>query len=38
MTESLRNALKRLHMSGLLESLEVRLHEAAANNLSCPLL
>ncbi len=34
MTESLRNALKRLHMSGLLESLEVRLHEAAANNLS----
>jgi DNA replication protein DnaC len=34
MNESLRNALKRLHMSGLLESLEVRLHEAAGNSLS----
>ena len=30
MTESLRSALKQLRLSGLLESLEVRLHEAAA--------
>jgi len=34
MTESLRSALKQLRLSGLLESLEVRLHEAAGNNLS----
>jgi DNA replication protein DnaC len=34
MTEALRHALKRLHLSGLLESLEVRLHEAAGNSLS----
>ena len=34
MTESLRWALKQLRLSGLLESLEVRLHEAAANNLN----
>ena len=34
MTESLRSALKQLRLSGLLESLEVRLHEAAANNLN----
>ena len=36
MTESLRSALKQLRLSGLLESLEVRLHEAAANNLWAP--
>jgi DNA replication protein DnaC len=34
MTESLRSALKRLRLSGLLESLDVRLHEAAGNSLS----
>src|SRR5579883_1269254 len=34
MTESLRSALKQLRLSGLLESLEVRLHEAAGNNLN----
>jgi DNA replication protein DnaC len=34
MTESLRSALKQLRLSGLLESLEVRLHEAAGNGLS----
>jgi DNA replication protein DnaC len=34
MTESLRNALKQLRLSGLLESLEVRLHEATGNGLS----
>ena len=34
MTESLRSALKQLRLSGLLESLEVRLHEAASNNLN----
>jgi DNA replication protein DnaC len=34
MTDSLRNALKKLRLSGLLESLEVRLHEAAGHSLS----
>jgi DNA replication protein DnaC len=34
MTDSLRNAVKQLRLSGLLESLEVRLHEAAGNGLS----
>lgn len=34
MTESLRTALKQLRLSGLLESLEVRLHEAAGNSLT----
>ncbi|MFO0848246.1 MAG: IS21-like element helper ATPase IstB [Gemmataceae bacterium] len=34
MTDSLRQALKQLRLSGLLESLEVRLHEAAGNGLS----
>jgi DNA replication protein DnaC len=33
MTESLRSALKQLRLSGLLDSLEVRLHEAAGNGL-----
>ncbi len=33
MNESLRGALKQLRLSGLLESLEVRLHEAAGNGL-----
>jgi DNA replication protein DnaC len=34
MNESLRSALKQLRLSGLLESLEVRLHEAAGNSLN----
>jgi len=34
MTESLRSALKQLRLSGLLESLEVRLHEAAGHGLN----
>src|SRR5215468_10792646 len=34
MTESLRSALKQLRLSGLLESLEVRLHEAAGHSLN----
>jgi DNA replication protein DnaC len=34
MTESLRTALKQLRLSGLLESLEVRLHEAAGHSLT----
>jgi DNA replication protein DnaC len=34
MTESLRSALKHLRLSGLLESLEVRLYEAAGNSLN----
>jgi len=34
MNDTLRTALKRLHLSGLLDSLEVRLHEAAGNGLS----
>jgi DNA replication protein DnaC len=34
MNESLRNALKQLRLSGLLDSLEVRLHEAAGNSLN----
>jgi DNA replication protein DnaC len=34
MTESLRQALKRLRLSGLLQTLEVRLQEAAGNGLS----
>jgi DNA replication protein DnaC len=34
MTESLRSALKPLRLSGLQESLEVRLHEAAGNGLN----
>jgi DNA replication protein DnaC len=34
MTESLRSALKQLRLSGLLESLEVRLHEATGHGLS----
>ncbi len=33
MNESLRSALKQLRLSGLLDSLEVRLHEAAGNGL-----
>ena len=34
MTESLRQALKQLRLSGLAESLEVRLHEASGNGLN----
>jgi DNA replication protein DnaC len=34
MTDSLRSALKKLRLSGLLESLEVRLQEAAGHNLN----
>jgi DNA replication protein DnaC len=34
MNDALRTALKQLHMSGLLDSLEVRLQEAAGNGLS----
>jgi DNA replication protein DnaC len=34
MNESLRSALKQLRLSGLLESLEVRLHEAAGHGLN----
>jgi DNA replication protein DnaC len=34
MNDSLRTALKQLRLSGLLESLEVRLHEAAGNGLT----
>lgn len=34
MNESLRNAAKQLRLSGLLQSLEVRLHEAASHQLS----
>jgi DNA replication protein DnaC len=34
MTDTLRNALKKLRLSGLLESLEVRLQEAAGHGLS----
>jgi DNA replication protein DnaC len=34
MTESLRSALKQLRLSGLLESLDVRLHEAAGHSLN----
>jgi DNA replication protein DnaC len=34
MTESLRSALKHLRLSGLLDSLEVRLHEAASHSLN----
>ena len=34
MTDTLRNALKKLRLSGLLESLEVRLQEAAGHSLS----
>ena len=34
MTESLRSALKQLRLSGLLDSLEVRLQEAAGHGLS----
>src|SRR5260370_11837637 len=34
MKASLRSALKQLRLSGLLESLEVRLHEAAGNGLT----
>lgn len=34
MSESLRSALKQLRLSGLLESLEVRLHEASGNALN----
>jgi len=34
MNESLRSALKQLRLSGLLDSLEVRLHEAAGNGLN----
>src|SRR3984957_1403786 len=34
MTESLRSALKQLRLSGLLESLEVRLHEAHSHGLN----
>jgi hypothetical protein len=34
MTEALRSALKKLRLSGLLESLEVRLHEAASHHLN----
>src|SRR5258708_8469282 len=34
MNDSLRSALKQLRLSGLLESLEVRLHEAAGNGLT----
>jgi DNA replication protein DnaC len=34
MNETLRNALKKLHLSGLAQSLEIRLHEAAGNRLN----
>jgi DNA replication protein DnaC len=34
MSEALRSALKKLRLSGLLESLEVRLHEAASHHLN----
>src|SRR5258707_4620625 len=34
MNDSLRSALKQLRLSGLLESLEVRLHEAAGNGIT----
>jgi DNA replication protein DnaC len=34
MNDRLRNALKKLRLSGLSQSLEVRLHEAASHNLS----
>lgn len=34
MNESLRNAAKQLRLSGLLQSLEIRLHEAASHQLS----
>jgi DNA replication protein DnaC len=34
MSESLRSALKQLRLSGALESLDIRLHEAAGNNLN----
>lgn len=34
MTDSLRGVLKKLRLSGLLESLEVRLHEAASHHLN----
>jgi DNA replication protein DnaC len=34
MSESLRSALKQLRLSGALESLDVRLHEASGNNLN----
>ena len=34
MNEALRSALKKLRLSGLLESLEVRLQEAVGNSLS----
>jgi len=34
MTDALRSALKKLRLSGLLESLEVRLHEAASHHLN----
>jgi len=34
MTDSLRSTLKQLRLSGLLESLDVRLHEAAGNGLT----
>jgi DNA replication protein DnaC len=34
MTDSLRSTLKQLRLSGLLESLDVRLHEAAGNSLT----
>src|SRR5471030_2676777 len=33
MTDALRNLLRQLRLSGLLSTLEVRLHEAAANHL-----
>src|SRR3954453_10536341 len=33
MTDALQNLLKQLRLSGLLSTLEVRLHEAAANHL-----
>jgi len=34
MNDTLRNALKRLRLSGLIESLDVRLHEAASHSLN----
>src|SRR6202047_3635203 len=34
MNDAVRNALKQLRLSGLLDSLEVRLHEAAGNGLN----
>ena len=34
MSDSLRSALKQLRLSGALESLDVRLHEAAGNSLN----